>query len=52
MKQALVSEELRCAIFGHETGGINQNRYGKQYDVKLLYDAMTASMREYADLLK
>jgi hypothetical protein len=52
MKQAMVEETLRCAIVGHETGGINQNRYGKQYGVTMLGDKMVEAMAGYADLLK
>lgn len=51
LKQAMVDENLRAAIVGHEIGGINQNHYGKQYGVKLLSDAMVSAMRPYAELL-
>jgi len=51
MKQRMVDEKISCAIVGHETGGIDQNRYGKQYDVSLLGDRMVEAMAGYADLL-
>jgi integrase len=52
LKQAMVDENLRAAIVGHEIGGINQNHYGKQYGVALLGGAMVKAMHLYADLLQ
>jgi hypothetical protein len=52
LKQAMVSEELRAALVGHETGGINQNRYGKEYSLKLLGDSIVTALTDYPGLLR
>lgn len=51
LKQAMVDESLRAAIVGHESGGINSNRYGKGYGVKLLGDTLVEKLPEYSALL-
>jgi integrase len=51
MKQRQVDESLRAALVGHEFGGINNNRYGKEYAVGLLGDTLVAALPEYASLL-
>jgi integrase len=52
LKQKLVDEGLRSAIVGQESGGINQNRYGKGYTVKLLGDTLVENLPEYATLIE
>ena len=42
----------RATLVGHETGGINQNRYGKEYSVKLLGDCIVMALPDHADLLR
>lgn len=51
LKQALVDESLRAALVGHETGGINNKRYGKGYSVRLLGDTVVEKLPEYATLI-
>jgi len=51
LKQAMVDESIRAALVGHEMGGINNNRYGKGYGVKLLGDTLVEKLPEYSRLL-
>ncbi len=51
LKQAQVAEEIRAALVGHEVGGINQNRYGKEYSSKLLGDTLVAALAAYPALI-
>ena len=51
LKQAGVDESIRAALVGHEVGGINQNRYGKGYNLKLLGDALVEKLPSYRGLL-
>lgn len=51
LKQKKADPLVVAAIVGHERGGIDQNRYGKQYELKLLVDILLGSLGEYRDLL-
>lgn len=51
LKQAQVEEALRAALVGHEAGGINETRYGKQYAAQILGDTLVSKLPEYATLL-
>ena len=47
----MVDESIRAPIVGHETGGINNIRYGKNYSVKLLGDTLVEKLPMYGRLL-
>lgn len=51
LKQAGVDEGIRAGLVGHEVGGINQNRYGKGYNIKLLGDTLVEKLPFYGGLL-
>lgn len=40
LKRAMVEESISAALLGHSQGGITYNRYGKQYELKMLQALM------------